>query len=284
MPYQANAYNVMIASPGDVARERVVARDVVLEWNAINSEDRQIVLLPIGWDTHSTPSMADTAQAVINSQVLERCDLLIAIFWTRLGTPTGEFASGTVEEIERHLASGKAAMIYFSNAPVVPDSIDQEQYAALVEFRESLKNRGLVSFYDDASAFRTDLFRHLSQTVIREFTGDQNGGVNPIAIPIPVERNELEISGAARELLFAAVGDAGGRIMNVRYLGGMEISTGGRNFIDDASPRTAAKWEGALDELENCGLIVARGTKREVFSVTEQGYAFAESLGVTPAP
>jgi len=276
MPYEATTYNVMIASPGDVARERVIARDVTLEWNAINSTDRRVVLLPIGWDTHSTPSMSDTAQAVINSQVLEQCDLLIAIFWTRLGTPTGEFASGTVEEIERHIAADKPAMIYFSNAPVVPDSIDQEQYAAMVKFRESLKTRGLVSFFDDSSAFRLDLFRHLSQTVIRDFTGDATGP------DVPPQRNDPPVSAAARELLFAAVQDSGGRIMYVRYLGGMEISTGGRNFIDDPSPRTAAKWEGAIDELEQQVFIVDRGTKREVFSVTEQGYAYAESQGISP--
>lgn len=279
MPYQATAINIMIASPGDVARERVIARDVVLEWNAINSADRRIVLLPIGWDTHSAPSMAGTAQAVINSQVLRQCDLLIAIFWTRLGTPTGEFSSGTVEEIERHIAAGKPAMIYFSNAPVVPDSIDQRQYAAMVEFRESLKTRGLVSFFDDAGTFRTDLFRHLSQTLIRDFAPDGTDGEPRF----PPSRVEPEISDPARELLFAAVADSAGRIMYVRYLGGMEISTGGRNFIDDPSPRTAAKWEGAIDELEQLGFILARGTRREAFSVTEQGYAFAESHGVAPS-
>ncbi len=169
-------------------------------------------------------------------------------------------------------------MIYFSNAPVVPDSIDQTQYAAMVEFRESLKSRGLVSFFDDASTFRVDLFRHLSQTVIRDFAANETDG----EFRLPASREEPEISDPSRELLFAAVADSAGRIMYVRYLGGMEISTGGRNFIDDHSPRTAAKWEGAIDELEQLGFIVARGTKREVFSVTEQGYAFAESHGVVP--
>lgn len=277
MPYKATVYNVMIASPGDVARERAIAREVTLEWNAINSTYRKIVLLPIGWDTHSAPSMSDTAQAVINSQVLEQCDLLIAIFWTRLGTPTGEFASGTVEEIERHISTDKPAMIYFSNAPVVPDSIDQVQYAAMVEFRESLKTRGLVSFFDDSSTFRSDLFRHLSQTIIRDLAGE----IDDVNAPSP--QDKPEISDAARELLFAAVKDSCGRIMYAQYLNGMEISTGGRNFVDDPSPRTVAKWEGAIDELERLVFIVDRGTKREVFSVTQQGYAFAESQGITPA-
>lgn len=269
----------MIASPGDVARERVIARDVLLEWNAINSSDRNVVLLPVGWDTHSAPSMYDSAQAVINSQVLERCDLLIGVFWTRLGTPTGEFASGTIEEIERHIACGKPTMIYFSNAPVVPDSIDQEQYSALSNFRESLKSRGLVSFFDDQSTFRNDLFRHVSQTVIRDF-GIEGGDTE---LPTRLATTSPSISNDAMELLVAAVSDPSGRIANLRFIGGGEISTNGRNFIADRNARTIAKWEGALEELESLGFISARGTKREMFSVTEKGYTFTEQRGVIPS-
>jgi hypothetical protein len=90
-----NHLKVMIASPGDVAKARQLARDVIHEWNAVNSDDRKKVLMPIGWDTHSSPEMGDRPQAIINKQVLAGADLLIAIFWTRLGSPTGKAASGT---------------------------------------------------------------------------------------------------------------------------------------------------------------------------------------------
>jgi len=220
--------------------------------------------------------MSDRPQAVINSQVLEHCDVLIAIFWTRLGTPTGEFASGTAEEIEKHLAAEKPAMIYFSNAPVVPDSINPGQYQAMTEFRDSLMQRGLVSMYDDAPSFRNDLFRHLSQTVIRDFT--ETDGMPEIAVP--TQSDDPAIGDAARELLLATVSDRSGRIMYLKYIGGTDISTNGRNFVDDRNPRTLARWESALEELERLGFISERGTKREVFAVTDRGYAYAESLGV----
>lgn len=278
MAFPGTVFNVMIASPSDVPRERVVARDVIWEWNAINAADKQLVLLPIGWETHSSPSMEDTAQAIINSQVLQQADLLIAIFWTRLGTPTGEFASGTVEEVERHISSGKPAMIYFSSAPVAPDSIDQAQYGALVQFRESLKKRGLVSFFDDTATFRSDLFRHLSQTVIRDLARD----LQLVEAESPVRAKEPDISPAARELLAEAVRDRNGTIMRARYMGGMQLSANGRNFTEDTSARNVARWEGALDDLEVAGLLVARGTKREIFSVTDRGYAVAETAGVVP--
>jgi len=89
MSYKAKVIEVMIATPSDVAKERQVIGDIVYEWNFVHSEDKDLVLLPVGWESHAAPSMGDRPQAIINKQVLKNCDLLIAAFWTRLGTPTG---------------------------------------------------------------------------------------------------------------------------------------------------------------------------------------------------
>jgi hypothetical protein len=96
MSYSANVYNVMIASPGDVAKEKQLAREVVLKWNDLHSKQTKIVLLTISWETHSSPELGDRPQAIINKQVLKDADLLIGIFWTRIGTPTGKAESGTL--------------------------------------------------------------------------------------------------------------------------------------------------------------------------------------------
>ena len=37
MPYQADVYNVMLASPSDVNEERQTAREIILDWNNIHS-------------------------------------------------------------------------------------------------------------------------------------------------------------------------------------------------------------------------------------------------------
>lgn len=88
MSYQAKVFNVMIASPGDVASERAIIRDVIYEWNAVHSSPRNIVLMPIGWESHSSPEMGASPQTIINEQILDKCDLLVGVFWTRIGTPT----------------------------------------------------------------------------------------------------------------------------------------------------------------------------------------------------
>ena len=132
---------VMIASPGDVAQERHAVRSVIDEWNAVHATDRGVVLHAVGWDTHSSPAMGERPQAIISKQILRDCDLLVAIFWTRLGSPTGVAASGTVEEIDEHLAEGRPAMLYFSSAPVHPDSVDPSNYAALKAFKAQIRER-----------------------------------------------------------------------------------------------------------------------------------------------
>jgi hypothetical protein len=161
MPFVANVFKLMITSPGDVAEERRIVTEEVHGWNDVNASTRQIVLLPVKWETHSTPEHGAHPQTIINRQLLEDADILVAIFGIRIGTPTKEHVSGTVEEVKKHLASGKTAKIYFSNVPVSPDSIDREQYASVQEFKKECQENGLYSEYKTPEQFRKDFRRHL---------------------------------------------------------------------------------------------------------------------------
>jgi hypothetical protein len=276
VPYNARVLKVMIASPGDVAAERQIARDVIMEWNHIHSEDRGLVLMPIGWETHSAPTMGDRPQAIINKQVLANCDLLVAVFWTRIGSPTGVAVSGTVEEIQEHLRAGKPAMIYFSSAPVRPDSVDEQQYAALKEFKQEIKKTGLVESYDSLGEFRDKFSRQLTQTIIRAYpiaTTTTSTTTPPPPTPItPVMSDE------AKELLVAAATDPTGCLMRIRHLGGLVVQASGRNFAKEGDARSEALWEGVIKELEDLGFIEDRGFKREVFAVTHEGFRIADLL------
>jgi hypothetical protein len=67
MPYQATVLKIMIASPSDVSIERGIIREALYEWNAVNSDMRKIVLLPVAWETHSSPEMGEPPQKIINN-------------------------------------------------------------------------------------------------------------------------------------------------------------------------------------------------------------------------
>src|SRR5687768_15783779 len=89
--------------------------------------------------------------------------------------------SGTVEEIDEHLKTGKPAMVYFSAAPVRPDSVDDAQYKALREFRSACEKRGLIETYDSLGEFREKFVRQLAQAVIREFSSGTEDEVSEFA-------------------------------------------------------------------------------------------------------
>ena len=161
MAYQATVIPIMIASPGDVEDEREVIRTVIHDWNDVNASVSRVMLAAVGWETHSSPELGARPQELINSRILKDCDLLVGVFWTRLGTPTGKSASGSVEEIEEHVAAGKPAMIYFSSQPVAPESIDADQYAQVKAIREKWKSQGLIETYENISNFRQKFSKQL---------------------------------------------------------------------------------------------------------------------------
>ncbi|MGO2162279.1 MAG: hypothetical protein ACTH4J_17690 [Vibrio toranzoniae] len=151
--YSANVYKVFLASPSDVAKERQIAREVIQKWNDLHSEETGVILQAIGWETHSYSAMGDRAQGVLNKQILQDADFLIGMFWTRIGTPTGDHESGTLEEIREHIQKDKLAMICFSDQPVQMGSVDQEQYQKLVDFKAECYQKGLVSSYETLENF-----------------------------------------------------------------------------------------------------------------------------------
>ena len=281
MSYTATTFNVMIASPGDVASERAIVRDVVYEWNAVHSSSRKVVLLPIGWETHSSPEMGAPPQAIINKQVLTKCDLLVGVFWTRIGTPTERHLSGTVEEIEEHIAAGKPAMLYFSSQPVALDTVDIDQIQRLKKFKESCQSRGLYESYDSHGDFKEKFYRHL-QLKVNDHPYFQLSGEGHQNASEPVKsRTQIPLlSPEARVLLKEASQDSGGSIIHARYIGGTTIQTNGKNLIPSNDRREVAKWEGALELLSSNGLVVDRGYKGEVYEITNLGYQIADMIAL----
>lgn len=276
MARQATIYDVMIASPGDVAIERQIAREVVHEWNAVHGATSDVFLNAVGWETHSSPSMGEHPQEIINKQILQHSDLVIAIFWTRLGTPTGAAASGTVNEMQEHVSAGKPALLYFSATPVQPASIDAEQFAALQTFKSECMKQGLVETYESISEFREKLTRQLAQTVLRSFAGAKaDAATEPHT---SVSQQTPTMSAEATQLLINIAQDSNGRLMKIGTLQGMIIQTNGKNFCETGNARSEAAWEGAIEELRSLALLQDRGHRGEVFSLTNEGFRLADAL------
>ena len=162
---------ILLAGPSDVKREIQIARNVIEAWNAAYSHSENIILQAIHWDTHAFPEIGDRPQGIINRQLVDRCDLLIAIFWKSIGSPTGVAPSGTIEEVARFRDSGRPVMVYFSEAPF-PHDADILKIEQVRKYKESLNN-GLYWVFKSRAQFQKLLNGHLAQAIAR-FRGVAN--------------------------------------------------------------------------------------------------------------
>jgi hypothetical protein len=161
------AHKVFIASPSDVQREREAASNTIQLWNDEHSDNQGTILRPVLWERHSTPELSGPPQTIIERRLLRHADILVAIFWTRLGSSTGRTESGTLEEIEDFCQSGKPTLLYFSRRLVRPQEMNADQWTRLRAMEERYKRLGIVWSFDKVSQFREQLRRHLTDVVGR---------------------------------------------------------------------------------------------------------------------
>lgn len=147
-------YNVVIASPGDLTEERKLVRETINEWNTKNAERFGIVFLPKMWEINSIPEVGDRPQAILNRQLISTADVMIAMFWSRLGSPTGEYESGTIEEIEQFVSAHKPVALYFSRQKVDPWATDIDQLKRLDHYRKQISSTALYHEFKDCNELK----------------------------------------------------------------------------------------------------------------------------------
>nr|WP_263326292.1 hypothetical protein [Neobacillus sp. Marseille-Q6967] len=167
MAYDAKVLEVFIASPGDVKTERDIASEVIFKWNELHSKQYGIVLLPIKWETHfrTAYSQNHDTQGELNEQILNDTDILIGIFWTKIGHKTKNFDSGTIEEIATSIKQGKSIKLYFSDKPIPRQGLDFDQFQKVEDFKDTYKNQGLYQVYIDEQDFRQKLYEDLVKEI-----------------------------------------------------------------------------------------------------------------------
>jgi hypothetical protein len=155
------------------------------------------------------------------------------------------------------------------------DSVESEQFDRLVAFKASCRNRGLLEEYSDVSEFREKFSRHLQLKLNEDpyFSSEEPPGpLVPFSMAQPAEL------GQEAKLLLAAAAKGDGIIMRVEHMGGTDVQAGGQNFVESGDRRSAARWEAAVDELERQGLAEDKAGNREVYFITHDGFAVADTL------
>lgn len=162
MPQNITQYSILISCPGDITTEREIAKIVVDEFNHLYSSTFGVSLILKYWGTDVYPESGGKPQDLINAQLVDKCDAAIAVFWTRFGSPTDKYGSGTEEEIEKMLQSGRQVFLYFSDKPLPPSEQDSEGYKKIKEFRNKYSNNGIYWTFSTESQFKDLLTAHLT--------------------------------------------------------------------------------------------------------------------------
>ena len=112
MAYPTLALHLLISAPGDVPLEDMaVIRKTISQWNLNLGRLVGLTVLPVSWTEHAVAEFGERPQAVLNHQIVAEADLAVALFYDRLGTPTGRAESGTAEEIKVVVEASKSVAV-----------------------------------------------------------------------------------------------------------------------------------------------------------------------------
>jgi hypothetical protein len=165
-------YRCILISPSDVANERALLSETVRKWNAQVGVRLNCRVELVRWESHSVPDLSASPQGIINQQILNDCDLGVAIFWSRLGTPTEKHNSGSLEELSRLRSEGKRVMVYFCDRAIPQEALDNTQFSILREFRSQLMTEGLVGTYAETRDLTEQFYLHLTNILSESINND----------------------------------------------------------------------------------------------------------------
>lgn len=227
---------LFVASPGDVAKERQAVQAVVTEIQRTIGPVLQINIRPFLWEHDLGPGAhPEGPQGLVDAQSnLAKCDILVGIFWNRLGTPTADGKTGTEHEFWQSFARWQRErsphiMLYFSQKPIqqTPDNIAQANL--LLAFKQSLPKDVFSWKYKKPQQFEKLFREHLTRHVMHVWHergrpadvvrfADSNLKLGLITSSADLIRTNADIVSEAEEVFFAT----GSRSRDAAYLEAIE--------------------------------------------------------------
>lgn len=127
------------------------------------------------WEVDASPGLhLEGPQGLIDDGMrMEDADLVIGIFWNRLGTPVPEAESGTAHELRRAWSQWRTAgrpqvFVYFCERKVRLKTVTEAaQLHALFRFREAIPAEQMRWQYATTMDFERDVRQHLTRYLLR---------------------------------------------------------------------------------------------------------------------
>ncbi|MED4874583.1 hypothetical protein P9703_14010 [Bacillus subtilis] len=169
MPKSVTLYDLLISCPSDVKEELKIINEAVDDFNRMFGHANNATINTKHWSKDSYPQSGGRPQELLNQQFVLDCDAAVAVFWTRFGTPTDSYGSGTEEEIEELIKSDKQVFLYFCEKPINPSEIDFEQYQKIQQFKERYGKSNIYDTFTSTEDFKKKFLNHLSLHFLKQF-------------------------------------------------------------------------------------------------------------------
>lgn len=178
---------ILVASPSDTAEERELllnSLETKFRREGFESKSGKRIIVR-GWE--ELASQSGYGQDIINEQILQSIDIVLAVFKHKLGTPTIDTntslkraESGTAEELlfainNKTIVNPPLGMAYFfSEAPKISlDSIDfenaVEEWKRLKNFKQDIKHQILYKEYSSPEKLLSIVCVDVSENIKRLF-------------------------------------------------------------------------------------------------------------------
>lgn len=276
--FKALVHKIMVGAPSDVNLEVNAVFEAIFEWNRINSESKQIVLLPSYWKTDAFPTLTDKPQKAINKQLVDKSDMLICIFGSKIGTPTEDNISGTVEEIEEHRKANKPVMVFFKKE--LDSSVEPDQILRLLEFKKNLN--GLYEEFSSTEDFKTIVFQKLSLSVNENFFGLMAYNETDISNTPVINDAKTILKDSDIESLKIWIESGGEESHTIDFIGDKSMILLGHKNIDVQNARERVSWNGFFERLLNLSFIEIIGytnkQNKPKYRLKEAAYEYIDNL------
>lgn len=169
MAHPTLALHMLISAPSDIpAEDLAVIRRTISQWNLTFGRVVALTVLPVSWTEHAVAEFGERPQAILNEQIVDEADLAVALFYDRLGTPTGKAESGTAEEIKVLVEAGKSVAVLVNSGPRAPlNGAALEERQRLTEYLDELRQAALVFDYTQPAELVAHLNNFLSRATGR---------------------------------------------------------------------------------------------------------------------
>lgn len=161
-------YKILLSCPSDCENKKKVVEESIKTLNETVGATEHLKLELKYWKNDAYPQTGSSGQDIINRQLVDNCDAVIAIFWTKFGSPTDKYGSGTEEEIERMIQQKKQMFLYFCEEAVTLTSINSIEIEKIKNFKKKYESEGLYKTFKSDEELKDMLKKDILDWITRK--------------------------------------------------------------------------------------------------------------------